>query len=114
MCSSDLVVAIEGDVELAHEDLLAGELFHQPGQAMRQMRAAGMDADESQLPGILILFEDFVGDADDGASELIGGDYFPNKKAAHSRVPDADTRWRLRRFFPLSRFILLPCQPLWA
>ena len=43
------VVAVEGDVERAEVDVLAGELLDQPPQALGEGHPAGVDADERDL-----------------------------------------------------------------
>ena len=56
------VVAVEGDVELAERELLAGALGDQPAQALRERHAALVDADERDLVEVVVPLDDLVRD----------------------------------------------------
>jgi hypothetical protein len=54
-CSGLDVVAVERDVEVAERELLAGQLAHQRVDALRQDRAARVDADDRyRFRGVLL------------------------------------------------------------
>ena len=66
------VVAIEADVEDADRDVEAFERLDFRGQALGDGDAAAADADEGEAIEILAFFEDFVGQANQGAIDLGG------------------------------------------
>ena len=56
------VVAVEGDVELAERELLAGALLDEPAEALGDRDAARVDADERDRVEVVVALDDLVRD----------------------------------------------------
>ena len=65
------VVAIERDVERAGGDVVAGDLAQAARQAAREVHAARTHADQGEVFHASVAFDDFVGDAGEGAADPV-------------------------------------------
>ena len=65
------VVAVERDVQDAHGDLHAFDALDLAGQAAGQVVAAVGDADQHDALDAAIAFDDLVGDAGEGAADVV-------------------------------------------
>ena len=65
------VVAVEGDVEVADRQLGPGQLAEEGVEAAGEERAAGVDADQGEIPGIGVLLGDLVGDPPQRSPQIV-------------------------------------------
>ena len=65
------VVAVERDVERSGRHVDAGEVPERLGQARRQRHASRADADERQALDAAVVFDNFVGDADEASRDAV-------------------------------------------
>ena len=65
------VVAIERDVERAGRHVVAGDLLQAAREAPRDVDAARTDADQREVIDAFVAFDDFVGDAGEGAADAV-------------------------------------------
>ena len=68
------VVAVEADVEDAGVDGVVLDGADDFGDALGEGNAAALDADEAEVGGAVIAFDDLMGEADEGAVDLGGGE----------------------------------------
>jgi hypothetical protein len=69
---SHYIVAVQGDVESASPQRLVGDLLEHLGKALGEHVAARTDADQGEVLGAAIPFEDFVRDARQRTAQAIG------------------------------------------
>jgi hypothetical protein len=67
------VVAVKADVQLTDGDRLALKLTDRIGEAAGQRHAPRVHADECDGRKAAIVLDDLVGDAADGAANVVGG-----------------------------------------
>src|SRR5437899_2258241 len=92
------VVAVERDVDDSERDGRTGlDLVDGPADALREVHAARPDADERQVLGALVVLEDLVRDADQGALDAERVHHLPPAVGAHRRPPDTKKPPRLSR-----------------
>ena len=65
------VVAIERDVERAGRHVVAGDVLERAGHAPGDRHAARAHADQGQIFDAFVAFDDFVGDAGEGAADAV-------------------------------------------
>ena len=68
------VVAVEGDVDVAERDVVAGELADEGVEAAGDDRSAGVNADDRERLGG-VLFDDLVRDPNQGSAQVITVEY---------------------------------------
>ena len=82
------VIAVEGDVEHAHRHRGALDALDLGGEPGREVVAAVRDAHEHDVIGALVALDDLVGDAGEGAANVVGVE----QRARHAgHGPAADT-----------------------
>src|SRR5437667_4912599 len=92
------VVAVERDVDDAERDGRTGlDLADGLADALREVHAARADADQRQVLGPLVVLEDLVRDADQGALDAERVHHLPSAVGAHRRPPDTKKPPRLSR-----------------
>ena len=65
------VVTVQRDVPRPGRHVVAGDFLEASRQATRDVDAARAHADERQLVNTLVAFDDFVGDAGQGAADAV-------------------------------------------
>jgi hypothetical protein len=66
------VVAVEGDVQRAERDLVAGAIRDQSPQTLRERNASAVDADQRDAVELRVALDDLVGDPGERALDRLG------------------------------------------